>query len=193
MNSRSQRGAALFVGMIFLLVLTVLALTAARVSTLDERMAGNYLRKEQAQQVLEEARSHAMRYVTLCNLGDCPTIPDTIRLNPQGLPFHNMVGLSTGGMIAVSSDEELALASLSPEGEVTELADSVLGGEDPVTHRAGTVIMKMDLMAGLTGLEPGSTQQADYFRVTTAVRKGDLSGTPEARATDVVRQVVFIP
>jgi Tfp pilus assembly protein PilX len=184
-----QRGAALFVGMIFLLVLTVLGLTAAKVSTLDERMAGNYLRREQAYQHAEEAQNDALRYITNCALDSCTPLPPAVKLDPAGNPFWNLAGV-TALRTNTLNDEQEAVAALNDASgaQVVDIAATIVSD-----HRDGTIIHLLDQSGGLMGLEAGSTQRADYYRVTTASRKGDLSGTAEARATDVIRQVIFVP
>jgi len=47
-NPRNERGAVLFVGLIFLLLLTLLGVTAMQVTVLQERMAGNFRVAHQA-------------------------------------------------------------------------------------------------------------------------------------------------
>lgn len=184
-----QRGAALFVGMIFLLVLTVLGLTAAKVSTLDERMAGNYLRREQALQHADEAQSAALRYITHCALDTCTPLPNTIVLDAANRPFWTTAGASSGVVTVLEDEKEVVAALTDPSYDATGGIANITSGDS----RSGTVIYTLDLSGGLIGLEAGSTQRADYYRVTTASRKGDLSNTPEARATDVIRQVIFVP
>lgn len=48
-----MRGAALFVGLIMLLLLTMLGITAMQVTTLQERMAGNFLVEHRAFETVE--------------------------------------------------------------------------------------------------------------------------------------------
>lgn len=54
-NARSQRGAALLVSLIFLLLLTILALSASSRSLLQERMAGGLRNAQQAQMAANAA------------------------------------------------------------------------------------------------------------------------------------------
>lgn len=65
----SQRGATLIMGLIFLTVLTVIGVTATRMSTLEERMAGNQRDRALAMQAAELALRDAERDV----LGDADT------------------------------------------------------------------------------------------------------------------------
>lgn len=54
-NINRQRGIVLVVGLVFLLVLTILGVTALRTTTLEERMAGNLMSKTMAFQDAEAA------------------------------------------------------------------------------------------------------------------------------------------
>lgn len=58
-----QRGFALVVGLIFLLVLTILGVTALRTTTLEERMAGNLQKRTLAFQDAESAIVQFLRNV----------------------------------------------------------------------------------------------------------------------------------
>jgi type IV pilus assembly protein PilX len=53
--SARQQGAALITGLIFLVVLTMIGITAARISTLEERMSGNMRDRSLAMQAAEMA------------------------------------------------------------------------------------------------------------------------------------------
>ena len=54
-NKRKQHGAALITGLIFMVVLTLLAVAAMRTTSLDEKMAGNALNQDAAFQAAEAA------------------------------------------------------------------------------------------------------------------------------------------
>jgi Tfp pilus assembly protein PilX len=58
-----QRGAVLFVGLVFLVVLTALGLTAIRVSTQQERMTGNFRDRSLASESAESAMREAERKI----------------------------------------------------------------------------------------------------------------------------------
>jgi type IV pilus assembly protein PilX len=58
-SSRHQKGAVLFVGMMVLILLTLLAVTASQGSFMQERMASNYLAKTRAIQAAETLVSQA--------------------------------------------------------------------------------------------------------------------------------------
>lgn len=71
--SSSQRGAALITGLIFLVVLTMVGITAARMSTLEERMSGNMRDRSLAMQAAELALRDAER--DILGLGSTPRDP----------------------------------------------------------------------------------------------------------------------
>jgi type IV pilus assembly protein PilX len=54
-NARRQRGAALLTGLIFMVILTLLGITAARMAGLEERMSGNMRDRSLAMQAAERA------------------------------------------------------------------------------------------------------------------------------------------
>ena len=58
---RGQHGATLIVALIFLVVLTMLGLSAAQNSTMEERMAGNTRNRDLAFQAAEAALNHVFR------------------------------------------------------------------------------------------------------------------------------------
>ncbi len=59
--ARTQRGAALIVGLVLLMVLTVLAISAMRTATLDLTMAGNSQFRENAFQLAESGIDATLR------------------------------------------------------------------------------------------------------------------------------------
>jgi type IV pilus assembly protein PilX len=60
-NARRQRGAALLTGLIFMVILTLLGITAARMAGLEERMSGNMRDRSLAMQAAERALRDAER------------------------------------------------------------------------------------------------------------------------------------
>jgi type IV pilus assembly protein PilX len=73
-----QRGAALIVGLVLLMVLTVLAISAMRTATLDLTMAGNAQFRENAFQLAESGIQATMRQIRTgaLNLDDAVGVPD---------------------------------------------------------------------------------------------------------------------
>lgn len=76
-TERTQRGAALIVGLVLLMVLTVLAISVMRTATLDLSMAGNAQFRENAFQLAESGLATTMRgiatgAISLDTVPDCP-------------------------------------------------------------------------------------------------------------------------
>ena len=66
---RRQRGMVLVVSLIILVVITLLAISAMRVTTLEERMAGNTRDRQLAFQAAEYALREAQDYLSTAVLG----------------------------------------------------------------------------------------------------------------------------
>lgn len=66
-NPTSQNGAALITGLIFLVVLTLISLSAIKSTSLEERMAGNARDQDVAFQAAEAGIRDAMQYVAISN------------------------------------------------------------------------------------------------------------------------------
>lgn len=74
----SEHGAALIVGLVLLMVLTVLAISAMRTATLDLTMAGNAQFRENAFQLAESGLQSTIRRAQsgALNLDDAIAVPD---------------------------------------------------------------------------------------------------------------------
>lgn len=70
---RRQRGAALLTGLIFMVILTLLGITAARMAGLEERMSGNMRDRSLAMQAAEMALRDAERDIR--GVGTTPRVP----------------------------------------------------------------------------------------------------------------------
>lgn len=70
----SQRGAALAVGLIFLLVLTILGVSSLSTTSLEEKMAGNLQEKSRAFQTAEAAVVRFVQTQTLSAADDCSSL-----------------------------------------------------------------------------------------------------------------------
>ncbi len=81
--SRSQRGATLFVALTILILLTLLTLSTAQVTGLQERMAGIYRADNQAFQSAEEELRNTERAIlsdaTVCDQGADNSLPSNWR------------------------------------------------------------------------------------------------------------------
>jgi type IV pilus assembly protein PilX len=72
-HTRHQRGAALLTGLIFMVILTLLGITAARMAGLEERMSGNMRDRSLAMQAAEMALRDAERDIR--GVGTTPRSP----------------------------------------------------------------------------------------------------------------------
>lgn len=66
---RQQNGSALIIGLIFLVLLTILGLTAMQTTTLEEKMSGNLRDRSLAFQSAESALRDAEKYILNTSLG----------------------------------------------------------------------------------------------------------------------------
>jgi len=106
---RQQQGATLVVGLIFLAVLTLIGVTAARVSGLEERMAGNLRDRAVALQAAEMALRDAERDIMLTGA------PGTAR--PRAL--SQMSFASDCGAGGAANERGLCDRRLAPTGYTT--------------------------------------------------------------------------
>lgn len=89
---RQQQGAALITGLIFLIVLTMIGITAARMSTLEERMAGNLRDRALALQAAEVALRDAER--DILNSGRVSGISNFVAACTNGLCYNGPAGFA---------------------------------------------------------------------------------------------------
>lgn len=176
LNKTTQRGAALFVGLIFLLVLTILGLTAARVSTLDERMAGNFLRTRTAAMTADNRVNAAVTYVSESVDDPAVAIPALTQL----VSFNQHDCASANAGIVSGCDGELwwqSKASDLPLGSIS------------IPAEIHTVIERIGVSTGQSSLEQGDDSPEDYFRITSV---SNDDATTE-RSVGVIRQMIFVP
>ncbi len=79
LSGKRQSGAALITGLIFMVVLTMIGVTAARMSTLEERMSGNMRDRSVAMQAAELALRDAERDIRNQFAPGAATSPDPRR------------------------------------------------------------------------------------------------------------------
>lgn len=173
---RRDAGAALFVGLIFLLVLTILGLTAARVSTLDERMAGNFLRQRTAAAATDDRLSDAVRFVTERADNPAASAP-----SQSYTLFFNLND-------CIRQD-----ADAKPGCHGEKWYQSLAAGVEPsglaIPNSVHTLIENMTVSSGQGDLQVGSATNEDYWRITSS---SDVTGAAN-RSVQVVRQLVFVP
>lgn len=112
--SSSSRGAALVIGLIVLLVLTLLGLASMQSTSLQERMAGNFDQRHQAFQLAETALRFAEReYWEALRDGRTPPLSHDPTSNwPAACPAFNTIGCS-GVDVAGDADCLAALPEAS--------------------------------------------------------------------------------
>lgn len=77
-SHRKQHGAALVIGLVLLVILTLLAITGMNTSTTELIMAGNEQYRQKAFQAAETGRETALRKLsTIKTDGSTTTVPDT--------------------------------------------------------------------------------------------------------------------
>ena len=99
---RKQRGIALYVALILLLVLTLLGLVAVQVTTMQERMAGNYrtlnLAFQNAESRVRDSELDIFRTVTA---GTAPTMTDNTCVNFNIDSWANQVDVPNATAAAI--------------------------------------------------------------------------------------------
>ena len=179
-TQQRQSGAALITGLIFLVVLTMIGITAARMSTLEERMSGNMRDRSIAMQAAEMAlrdaerdihaqgtgpRSPAISGITgfsaTCNLDAAVNTADDGLCDRRGLTaptFSNTAitfpAFTVGGVTYV----QLAL-------DMTAAPSVAYGTFTGAGNIAGLSAQPRYLIEGIRKTQ-GSTQSF-YYRVTT--------------------------
>jgi type IV pilus assembly protein PilX len=158
-----QRGAALITGLIFLVVLTMIGITAARMSTLEERMAGNMRDRSIAMQAAELALRDAER--DILGLGSNPRTPqitgisdfvadcdadDLDETDDDGLCYNGAAGYGT----AIWTTADMEDSPSVEYGTFTGAADIPLVDEQP-----------RYLIEGMRKTPPGGGEEY-YYRIT---------------------------
>ncbi len=90
---RRQRGAALLTGLIFMVIMTLLGITAARMAGLEERMSGNLRDRALAMQAAEMALRDAERDVL--NSGRIVGLANFVAACTNGLCYNGTAGYAT--------------------------------------------------------------------------------------------------
>lgn len=111
-----QRGAALLIGLIILLVLTLLGLAAANVSILQERMAGNVAQSNQAFQLADSAlrEVESRIYNNICLGGGSGGLGSIPTWDSLGLDLNDC---TMSGLNPNTGDWELAPGVAQPGGQ----------------------------------------------------------------------------
>ena len=119
---RKQAGAALIVGLILLMVLTILAISAMRTATLDLTMAGNTQFRENAFQLAESGLQATLRNIET-NVVDLTLVPDC----PVAPQPWSAADLAWGGAVGVPALRGRYETRVCFEGTTTDMPESSIG------------------------------------------------------------------
>jgi len=174
-NNR-QSGVALMVGLIILLLLSIIVVTAMRVSSLEERMAGNLRNQNTAFQAAESALREAEAFIESGAASFAP-------LKLSGAPFRN-----TTTPFCVSG---LCSDSGPVQSEVFPYIDGAM--RTAGTHIA-TITAEPEYIIELIRIDPSTDSSRVYatFRITTQAWGGDTSGHVQLQSTYRLHAISFI-
>lgn len=146
---RRQRGAALLTGLIFMVILTLLGITAARMAGLEERMSGNLRDRTLAMQAAEMALRDAEQ--DILTSGRISGLTNFVALCTNGLCYNGAAGYAT----PVWTNANYMTAAPSVEyGDFTGAADI-----------AGLSNQPRYLIEGIRKTPPGG-EVSYFYRIT---------------------------
>lgn len=154
-RARRQRGVALITGLIFLVVLTLLGITAARMSSLEERMSGNTRDRSLAVQAAEMALRDAE--LDISNSGRVSGLTNFVSACTSGLCYNGKPGNANGTDWNVTPVWSLVSMTAAP---------SVAYGDNTgATDIDGLSAQPRYLIEGMEKVVPGYPN-AFYYRIT---------------------------
>jgi len=169
-----QAGAALITGLIFIVVLTIIGITAARMASLEERMAGNTRDRALAMQAAELTLRDAERDILgVADSGAFPRSPSisgissfaascngTSSIEDNGLCYNG-----TGGYASpVWTTASMTAAPSVPYGLFTTRTSS--GGTAPATTIPLVSAQPRYLIEGFRKQAPGGGGDTFFYRIT---------------------------
>lgn len=156
LHCRRQHGVALITGLIFLVVLTLIAITAARMAGLEERMSGNMRDRSLAVQAAEMALRDAE--LDIRNSGRVSGLTGFDSACTNGLCYNGIAGN------ADSNDwNAIPVWSLV---SMTAAPSVAYGSNTGAVDIAGLSAQPRYLIEGVEKLVPGSGKKAFYYRIT---------------------------
>ena len=161
-QGRRQRGAALLTGLIFMVILTLLGITAARMAGLEERMSGNMRDRSLAMQAAEMALRDAERDIRGPAAGSTRSpaisgISNFAAACTNGLCYNGPKGNANGVDWTLTPVWTLVNMTAGP---------SVAYGENtPATDIAGLWAQPRYIIEGIRKTPPGGAEEF-YYRVT---------------------------
>lgn len=159
---RRQRGAALLTGLIFMVILTLLGITAARMAGLEERMSGNMRDRSLAMQAAEMALRDAERDIRGPSAGSTRSplisgISNFVAACTNGLCYNGPQGNANG--VDWNTTPVWTLVSMTAAPSVA------YGANTPATDIAGLSAQPRYLIEGIRKTPPGGAE-AFYYRIT---------------------------
>lgn len=156
---RRQRGAALLTGLIFMVILTLLGITAARMAGLEERMSGNMRDRALAMQAAEMALRDAERDIRGVVAGSTRTPPISgisgfVADCTNGLCYNGPTGYATPIWTTVS---------------MTDAPSVAYGANTPADDIDGLSDQPRYLIEGIRKTPPGGAETF-YYRITVRAR-----------------------
>jgi type IV pilus assembly protein PilX len=162
-----QSGMALIIGLIVLLLLTIIMISALKVTVLEERMAGNSQNHNVAFQAAESALREAEAYI---ESGAVPFVP----LKLSGAPFRSAAGDSCINGLCITTDP---LQS--------EIFPGVDGAKITATTGIAGIVAEPEYIIELIRTDPSVDSSRIYatFRITTRAWGGDSNSLVQLQST----------
>lgn len=148
--SPRQRGAALLTGLIFMVILTLLGITAARMAGLEERMSGNMRDRSLAMQAAEMALRDAEE--DILTSGRITGITNFVAACTNGLCYNGTAGYATPVWTTVNMTGGPSVAY----GDNTPAAPGDIGGVSAAPRY---------VIEGIRKTPPGG-EESFFYRIT---------------------------
>lgn len=151
-----QQGAALLTGLIFMVILTLLGVTAARMAGLEERMSGNMRDRALAMQAAEATLRNAEQ--DILNSGRISGLTNFLDTCVNGLCYNGPQGISNGTDWNANPVWGLVSMTAAPSVQYGQFFAA------PVTLD-GLSAQPRYLIEGIRKTPPGG-EEAFYYRIT---------------------------
>lgn len=153
-NQLKQNGTALVISLIFLLLLTIIGITAVSTATLEEKMSGNM----KDQYTAFHATESALRFGETWLRSQLPPVPETVTSGSSGTPVEIWASRAAGDYSSRDNAWWVQYAEEYGTGGV-DIPEVQTDPRFVIEHQAW---VKDDLVIG-AGPEAGR----DYYRVTS--------------------------
>ena len=165
--NKQQAGVALIISLIMLLILTIIMMTALRVTSLEEKMSGNSQNHNMAFQAAESALREAEAYI---ESGAVPFHP----LKLSAAPFrHTTSPFCVNGLCSDSGAVQ------------SEVFPDVDGGKVTATTGIASVAREPEYIIELIRTDPSVDSSRVYatFRITTRAWGGNVNSIVDLQST----------